>query len=43
MILTMGVFSAGFVALLPVFPMLTFYGLITCLIVVLTELFEPKL
>src|SRR5690349_5868577 len=42
-ILTMGVFSAGFVVLLPVFPMLTLYGLITCLIVILTELFETKL
>jgi len=39
----MGVFSAGFVVLLPVFPMLTLYGLITCLIVILTELFETKL
>ena len=42
-ILIIGVFSAGFVVLLPLFPMITFYGLITCLIVMLTELFEPKL
>jgi len=38
-----GVFSAGFIVLLPLFPMITIYGLITCLIVMLTELFEPKL
>jgi hypothetical protein len=39
----MGLFSVGFVVLLPLFPMITLYGLITCLIVMLTELFEPKL
>ena len=38
-----GVFSAGFVVLLPLFPMITFYGLITCLIVMLTKLCEPRL
>ena len=42
-ILSLGAFSAGFAALLPVFPIFAFYGLITCLIVMLTELLEPKL
>jgi hypothetical protein len=41
-ILILSAFSAGFVLLLSEFPTFALYGLITCVIAILTELSVPK-
>ena len=41
-ILILSAFSAGFVLLLSEFPTFALYGLITCVIAILTELSAPK-
>jgi len=42
-ILTLTAFSIGFLLLLSVFPTFAFYGLIICIVTLVSELFSPKL